>query len=144
MNYVKSIISVLIVVTMISCKSNETEKNPLLNNHWETEIKLDGTNKWTANNETTEGVNKMLDILENLHTTPALDYSALGKDLKSEINIVIQKCSMKGPSHDNLHVLLMPLIDKGDALQKARSIEENKALVESIFYHLKGYERYFV
>jgi hypothetical protein len=129
---------------MISCKSNEADKNPLLNNNWETEIKLDGTNKWTANDETTEGVNKMLDILENINTNPDLDYAALGKDLKGEINIVIKKCSMKGPSHDNLHVFLMPLINKVDALQEVKSIEENKALVESIFYHLKGYERYFI
>ena len=144
MNYLKPIISACILITMISCKSNDADKNPLLNNNWETEIKLDGTNKWTANDETTEGVNKMLDILENLDTNPELDYAALGKDLKSEINTVIKKCSMKGPSHDNLHVFLMPLIDKVDALQEPKSIEENKALVESIFYHLKGYDRYFV
>ena len=144
MNYLKPIISAFILITMISCKSNDADKNPLLNNNWEAEIKLDGTDKWTANDETTEGVNNMLDILENLNTTPDLDYTALGKDLKGEINIVIQKCSMKGPSHDNLHVFLMPLIDKVDALQEPKSIEENKALVESIFYHLKGYERYFI
>lgn len=144
MNYLKPMISALILLTIISCKSNDADKNPLLNNNWETEIKLDETNKWTANDETTEGVNKMLDILENLNTNPDLDYTTLGKDLKGEINVVIQKCSMKGPSHDNLHVFLMPLIDKVDALQEARSIEENKALVESIFYHLKGYDRYFI
>ncbi|MFT5891164.1 MAG: hypothetical protein ACI9Y7_001265, partial [Dokdonia sp.] len=116
MNYLKPMISALILLTIISCKSNDADKNPLLNNNWETEIKLDETNKWTANDETTEGVNKMLDILENLNTNPDLDYATLGKDLKGEINVVIQKCSMKGPSHDNLHVFLMPLIDKVDAL----------------------------
>ena len=144
MNYLKSILTALIVLTILSCKSNETNKDPLLNNNWEKEIALDGSNKWMANEETTLGVNKMLDLLENLDTSSEIDYTALGTDLKNEINIVIQKCSMKGPSHDNLHVFLMPLIEKVDALQASRSIEDNKLLVDSIIYNLKAYNTYFV
>ncbi|MFT5861735.1 MAG: hypothetical protein ACI828_000378 [Flavobacteriales bacterium] len=144
MNYLKSILTALIVLTILSCKSNETNKDQLLNNNWEKKIALDGSNKWMANEETTLGVNKMLDLLENLDTSSEIDYTALGTDLKNEINIVIQKCSMKGPSHDNLHVFLMPLIEKVDALQASRSIEDNKLLVDSIIYNLKAYNTYFV
>lgn len=117
--------------------------DPVLSNEWEKEIQLDGKSKWLANKETTQGVNNMLNILENTIVGPEMNFKALGTKLKSEINVVIQKCSMKGPSHDNLHVFLMPLIEKVDALQQENDIEKNKALVASIFYNLEAYATYF-
>lgn len=143
MKPLKFILTALIVVNIISCKTKDADKDPLLSNSWETEIVLDGTEKWIANNETTLGVNQMLNLLENLDTSSEIDYAALGTDLKNEINVVIQECSMKGPSHDNLHVFLMPLIEKVDALKEPKTVEENKALVASIFYNLKAYDTYF-
>ena len=117
--------------------------DPILSNDWEKEIELDGTGKWTANEETTQGVRNMLNIMENTDVGPEMNFKALGTKLKSEINVVIQKCSMKGASHDNLHVFLMPLIEKVDALQQENDIEKNKALVASIYYNLEAYATYF-
>ena len=121
----------------------ELLSDPVLSNEWEKEIQLDGKSKWLANKETTQGVNNMLNILENTTVGPEMNFKALGTKLKSEINVVIQKCSMKGSSHDNLHVFLMPLIEKVDALQEVNDIEKSKALVASIFYHLEVYTTYF-
>lgn len=50
---------------------------------------------------------------------------------------------MKGASHDNLHVFLMPLIEKVDALREETDMEKNKALFASIFYNLEAYDTYF-
>lgn len=152
-----------LLVLSISCKEqskseqtsvNETKtptekrvaallSDPVLSNEWEKEIQLDGKSKWLANKETTQGVNNMLNILENTTVGPEMNFKALGTKLKSEINVVVQECSMKGPSHDNLHVFLMPLIEKVDALQQENDIEKNKALVASIFYNLEAYATYF-
>lgn len=157
------LIAVLLLMTIIGCKENTTKTettaietttptdkriaemldDPILSNDWKKEIELDGSQKWEANEETTQGVHNMLRIMENTAVGPEMDFKALGTKLKSQINVVIQKCSMKGASHDNLHVFLMPLIEKVDALQKPNDIEKNKALVASIYYNLEAYDSYF-
>ena len=163
MRHILYYITVALLTTVISCKDNTTNKettdvettrptdkriaeildDPILSNDWKEEIQLDGTQKWQANEETTQGVRNMLRIMENTDVGPEMDFKALGTKLKSEINVVIQKCSMKGASHDNLHVFLMPLIEKVDALQEENDIEKNKALVASIYYNLEAYDTYF-
>lgn len=162
MKHFTYLIVIVLSIAAISCKektpSNNTKStnippgqeqvarlldDPVLSNDWKNEIKLDGSQKWVANEETTQGVHNMLHILENTTVGPEMDFKALGTKLKSEINVVIKKCSMKGPSHDNLHIFLMPLIEKVDALQKDNDIEKNKALLASIFYNLEAYDTYF-
>lgn len=163
MKRITPLIAAVLMITIISCKDNITTteataienttpadkqiaemlNDPILSNDWKEEIQLDGSQKWEANAETTQGVHKMLNIMENTAVGPEMDFKALGTKLKSEINVVIQKCSMKGASHDNLHVFLMPLIKKVDALQEENDIEKNKALVASIYYNLEAYGSYF-
>ncbi len=162
MRHIIYYIAFLLLIATISCKDNtskvtiSSEKktptqeqveqlldDPILSNDWKEEIQLDGSKKWEANEETTRGVKNMLYILENTTVGPEMDFKALGLKLKSEIQVVIKKCSMKGPSHDNLHVFLMPLIEKVDALQEANDIEKSKALVASIYYNLEAYDSYF-
>ena len=163
MRHILYYITVALLTTVISCKDTTTTKeiidaetttptekriaemldDPILSNDWKNEIQLDGSKKWEANEETTQGARNMLRIMENTAVGPEMDFKALGTKLKSEINIVIKKCSMKGASHDNLHVFLMPLIEKVDALQEENDIEKNKALVASIYYNLEAYDTYF-
>ena len=162
MRHILYYITVALLTTVISCKDTTTKEiidaetttptekriaemldDPILSNDWKNEIQLDGSKKWEANEETTQGVRNMLRIMENTAVGPEMDFKALGTKLKSEINIVIKKCSMKGASHDNLHVFLMPLIEKVDALQEENDIEKNKALVASIYYNLEAYDTYF-
>jgi ABC-type Zn2+ transport system substrate-binding protein/surface adhesin len=50
---------------------------------------------------------------------------------------------MKEPSHDNLHVWLLPLIDKIDALKEAKTIEEAQQIYISIEQNLNAYNTYF-
>jgi hypothetical protein len=50
---------------------------------------------------------------------------------------------MKGPSHDNLHIFLLPLIDKISLLVETTSIQEGSEITESIIENLNAYENYF-
>lgn len=118
-------------------------KSNTLNNDWIADIKLDGTVKWDANIETTQGVNKMKKRIAEVNLKTVEDYRALANLLNNEKNFVIQKCTMKGPSHDNLHIFLLPLIDKISLLIETSSIQEGSEITESIIENLNAYENYF-
>lgn len=162
MKHFTYLLALAFIITTLSCKNNtptvdvapenktplekqmeQLLNDPILSNDWKNEIQLDGTNKWVANQETTQGVRQMLTILENTAIGPEMNFNELATQLKSEVNVVIKECSMKGASHDNLHVFLMPLIDKVDAMQVETDMEKNKALFSSIYYNLEAYDTYF-
>ncbi|MEH6763381.1 MAG: hypothetical protein V7655_02685 [Aequorivita antarctica] len=115
----------------------------LMNNTWVNEMKLDNGNKWQANLETTEGVNKMLSLIKASDPQIVEDYHALASKLNEDKNFVIKKCTMKGPSHDNLHVFLQPLIEKIEALGKVSTTDEGAEVTASIKDNLDGYYNYF-
>jgi hypothetical protein len=50
---------------------------------------------------------------------------------------------MTGPSHDNLHVWLHPLIEKIEALQNTDSEASGVQRVHDIEQHLNGYYEFF-
>lgn len=114
-----------------------------INNDWVNEINLDNGNKWDANLETTEGVDKMLSLVESSEKKSVEDYHALASDLNETKNFVVKKCTMKGASHDNLHVFLHPLIDKIEALGKVSTVDEGSEITASIKENLEGYSNYF-
>ncbi len=114
-----------------------------MHNSWVNEIKLDNGNKWEANLETTEGVDKMLNLVKSNDPKTVEDYHALASKLNEEKNYVVKKCTMEGPSHDNLHVFLHPLIEKIEALGKVSSTDEGAEVTASIKENLEGYYNYF-
>lgn len=114
-----------------------------MNNAWVNEIKLDNGSKWEANVETTEGVDKMLKIVKTNETKTVEDYHNLASKLNEVKNFVVKECTMKGPSHDNLHVFLHPLIEKIEALGKTSTTREGAEITASIKENLDGYYTYF-
>ena len=119
------------------------EEMVAINNDWVNEIKLDNGNKWDANLDTTQGVDKMLDIIKTSELKTVEQYHTLATNLNEEKNFVVKKCTMEGPSHDNLHVFLHPLIEKIEALGKVSTPEEGSEITKSIKENLKGYYDYF-
>lgn len=114
-----------------------------MDNAWVKDIKLDGDSKWQANTETTEGVDKMLNLVKSNDPKSVEDYHNLASKLNDEKNVLVKKCTMKGPSHDNLHVFLHPLIEKIEALGKVSTPDEGSEIKASIKENLEGYYNYF-
>lgn len=114
-----------------------------INNDWVNEINLDNGDKWDANIETNQGVEKMLSLVEASEKKSVEDYHALASDLNETKNFVVKKCTMEGASHDNLHVFLHPLIDKIAALGKVSSVDQGSEITASIKENLEGYSNYF-
>lgn len=164
----KTILTTLILsALMIGCKDSKTKNSEnsetteevqnhkegiakksedqatVYNNAWVNEIALDSGAKWEANLETNEGVEKMLKLVEASDPRSVEDYHSLASELNEENNYVIKKCTMTGPSHDNLHVFLHPLIEKIAALGEVSSTEEGAKITAGIKENLEGYYDYF-
>ena len=162
----KHLIFAMSLLALVSCKDNknqETEKkvnavdtsvettnehqehetSNIYANTWTNDIELNNGSKWQANLETNEGVERMKNSLKTQSTNNLEDYSKLVELLNVDKNYVIKNCTMKGDSHDNLHVWLMPLIEKIEALSEAKTLEEAAKLKKSIEENVNAYDTYF-
>ena len=122
---------------------HEHETSNIYANAWTNDIELNNGSKWQANIETNEGVERMKKSLKTQTTNSLEDYSKLVEQLNVDKNYVIKNCTMKGDSHDNLHVWLMPLIEKIEALSEAKTLEEAAKLKQSIEENVNAYDSIF-
>lgn len=133
--------------TTETVRQNETEREVSgthsLDNVWVNKIKLDNGEKWRANPETTDGVEKMQSLIKYTDQKTVKDYHNLALELNEAKNFVVKKCTMKGASHDNLHIFLHPLIDKIEALGKVSTIDEGSKITKSISKNVSEYDNYF-
>ncbi len=121
----------------------EAHMGMTLDNSWINEIELDNGTKWEANEETNIGVKKMLTLIKEKDPQTVEDYHDMASELNEHKNYVVKECTMQGPSHDNLHVFLHPLIDKIAALGEVTTTQEGAELNESIRGNLEAYYTYF-
>ena len=71
-------------------------------------VQLDNGQAWSANPETTHGINSMLALVEGYD--PASGEGAILKEgLIAEFNDMVAKCTMTGKAHEQLHNYLAPL-----------------------------------
>lgn len=141
----------LLILTALfsSCKSENTKT--ISNSAASEEIslldtltlKLNGSEKWIANKETHIGVTKMDSIIKSF-SAENNTYESLGNALSKQTSNIIKKCNMKGEAHDQLHVVLVPMLDEISILkEKVRSnkselaIETLEVLIKKYFNHFK-------
>jgi len=128
-----------------SCKNEESKKNiesPVNINL--SELKLDNGSKWIANLETHDGVKNMDAIIKGFQSKTNKDYTVLGEALSKETSVIIKKCSMKGEPHDQLHVVLVPMLDEISTLKETNVVPETKqASLEKLDFLIKKYFEHF-
>ncbi len=124
-------------------KKSDQQENIKIDNYWLNDIKLNNGDKWEANIETTQGVDKMLELINTSKSKNVDDYLTLANALNDTKNNLVKACTMKGPSHDNLHIFLHPLIEKIDLLLKTKTMEEGLEITTSIQENLEPYQNYF-
>lgn len=141
----------LILVFVLSCTGNKKEENE--HGHHEEEhhhheghgisevaVELNNGERWEANPETNEGINNMLTLVAQAEKTSSIDFKALQKNLRGEFNTILQKCTMKGESHNQLHNYLHPLKEKIDGLDQAN---DGSHAIHDLEQYLKNYKNYF-
>ncbi len=141
----KPIITIIISASLLLTYGCSTEKHN--DEHGQGEVahttdaalsvQLDNGNKWMANVETTQGIQKMTQLVNTAlgnTTSPSLK-----ENLLTEFADVLNKCTMKGESHEQLHNYLLPLRENIEKLPEAPSKEE----LETIKLYLATYQNYF-
>lgn len=123
--------------------TNSTHKSESHNESEQHGLVLNGQEKWLANAETTAGIKKMVHRIEAFTATEDISvYHTLQKELQKDFSFIIQKCTMDGAAHDNLHTFLMPLQSAFKQL-KSPKIESCKKAITQIEAQLKLYNQYF-
>ena len=121
-----SVILIMILLSYYSCKNNTTEPQ---------EIQLEGltlnnNEKWVANEETHIGMKRIDSILKNNTSTSG---KTLGDILSKQTSYIIKSCNMEGEAHDQLHVVLVPILEEITDIKDV----ENTSELEKKRNHLK-------
>lgn len=126
---------------MTSNQDSDVKTNSVLDT---LSLKLNVNEKWIANAETHEGVLKMDAIISEFKKNKKWDYKGLGESLSKQTSYIIKNCSMKGEPHDQLHIVLIPMLDEISTLREEdhkaksdRAVENLEALIQAYFKHFK-------
>jgi len=136
MKRVTAFLITTIVILGLGCKEKTTETHT---HDDQSVVKLDGSKKWLANAETTQGIQSMIVLTDGYLANPSPDLNLMKENLTSELTGIFQKCTMKGESHDQLHNYLLPLKKKIEALSNSGDVQT----VEDIKIYLETYKDYF-
>lgn len=160
----KHVIFTLSLLALVSCKDSKNqdtktetiehsddtqndhqnhETSSVYANAWINEIQNDNGAKWQADTPTNEGVQQLQNTINTQSASTLEDYHQLAKQLNDQKNFVVKNCTMEGPSHDNLHIWLHPLIEKIDVLLKIDNVEDAARLTQSIEENINAYYSYF-
>jgi len=71
------------------------------------------------------------------------DYKALAANMKAANEKLIKSCTMKGKSHDVLHVWLTEHMKKIDLLAQSANKEKAEKSAESLEHSMESYHQYF-
>lgn len=140
---------IIIVLFFMSCK-NETHKNNSNTTKVEEvtveesiKLKLDNGQKWIANEETHIGIKNMDSIIKAFKSEANKDYILLGGALSKQTSFVIKNCTMKGEPHDQLHEVLVPMLDEISILRESESKDESENALGKLESLIKNYFNYF-
>ena len=135
MKYLKIISAVAVILLSFRCGGNNNKHLHQENSAFDTlhlkqqesiaseeqeiagKLVLNNSNKWQANTESTEGIQKMLTLSNEYLSKENSDSKALSGNLEKEFTTIIQKCSMTGEAHTQLHNYLLPLKNRIDKLR---------------------------
>ncbi|RLD24745.1 MAG: hypothetical protein DRI71_01635 [Bacteroidetes bacterium] len=156
-----TIAAILFTVLTISCGgSNENDKSeantetevdehPSDHDEATTEIKLslnDGA-KWNSDESTFTGMKRLELTLYNFGedtSDPTLaDYNKLGEALANIDKDIISQCSMKGKDHDQLHILLGPMLGNVDVIKNGEDIDAAKENIEALSQSIAKFFAHF-
>jgi len=139
----------LALITLFSCKQDAKAVQPTeIESSKEApssvaSVKLNGSEKWIANIETTEGIIKMQLIMNSFSDEESInEYKLLKEKLEVEFTNIFTLCTMKGESHNQLHNYLKPIIPFFDGLDSNELIT-CKTNFNNLENHLKEYSNFF-
>ena len=135
-----------IFISVMSCKKEQEKKsvhNTESHEATETMVMLNDGKLWKANIETTVGIKTMIKRMDSFTDRDnRASYKILKDSLAVDFNTILQKCTMKGEAHDQLHNYLKPMTNHFDGLE-SEDLATNKSSFNELEQHLKLYDDYF-
>ena len=134
-----------VVLLLFSCntKSKEekaTEIKTEEHQHSESEtIQLNNGEKWKVDDNMMLHIRNMEKDVVHFDQEKSTNYSLLANKLKTNIDILISNCTMKGQAHDELHKWLVPYIELVDSFSKEKSANQFTEIQNSF----KTFNQYF-
>lgn len=120
-----SFIFIVFVLVFLSCKNNKKPTGIVAAQNITIadtlQLTFNNGNKWLVNLETHEGVKHMDSILKRFDSENSKNYQELGNQLSKQTSYVIKNCTMTGESHDQLHVVLVPILDEISVLRETEN-----------------------
>ncbi|MFD2916202.1 hypothetical protein [Psychroserpens luteus] len=123
--------------------SNQDSSNEAISIIDTLSIKLNVDKKWIANVETHEGVLKMDSIISAFKSGNQTTYKTLGNNLSKQTSYIIKHCSMKGEPHDQLHVVLVPMLDEISILKEEEDEQKTQAALHNLEQLVDAYFKFF-
>jgi len=106
-------------------------------------VTANGDKLWKANPETTTGIAKMQQIVNNFSEKEnTATYASLKTTLETEFAAIFSKCTMQGEAHEQLHNYLKPMIGIFEGLE-SKDLKTCKNSFDTMDRHLSGYANYF-
>ena len=151
----KKVVQLILIITVvsvtISCGEKKQEKQKTeqkveqAKEEHESDaiLQLNNGNLWSANSETTDGINNMITLMNTFSENENTEgYSALKQELEKEFGTIITKCTMKGEPHNQLHNFLIPMKSLFKGLESSE-LTICKESYSTLNKHLLEYSKYF-
>lgn len=148
----QTFIIALSVFTIFSCKESKTvtsEDSKTVINQTEvkveksTDLALNNNEKWLVNKEMKPFVMKGEELVNTYIESNKSDYKELANQLKMQNDQLIQSCTMKGASHDELHKWLHPHLEIVASLNNTVDVETAKPIIQNLANSYEMYHQYF-
>jgi hypothetical protein len=144
----RSLISLILSSALLAAcsdKEGESASGPetAAKKHQAAAVSFNDGSKWTANPETTAGIDRMRRMVSEFTTADdPSTYPKLVTALEQEYAAVIRNCTMTGEAHNQLHNFLAPLNQLIEPLKSGDPQVAKEALIK-LENHLKTYSAYF-
>ena len=102
-------------------------------------VQLDNGKKWLANIETTQGMQSMAQMVDTALSNPDATAVSIKENLLSGFTEILDKCTMTGEPHEQLHHYLVPLKEDIERLDEGNKEE----VLADIKAYLDTYKNYF-
>lgn len=131
---------ILLLVLVVSCKSETNEKNEEVLSVSDSQLQFNDGKKWIANTETHIGMKRIDSLLKN---NSSFNGKLLGEAISKQTTYIIKSCNMKGKAHDQLHLVLVPILEDVSELKESKDALKSKQIQYKLELRLQDYFKYF-
>ena len=110
----------------------------------EPELRLDDGKKWQVDEHTRASAARIKEMVGESGALDSLEAArALGERLDGELDVLVKGCTMTGAAHDQLHVWLVALVPRVEALKVETDVADLRSVRAEIDSLLAAYEAHF-